>query len=204
MQTQLRAKENSAAVPQDARNAPVIAAAASVAIGKIVRPQGRHGALRLYPSVEVSVLTGSPALRQVTLIHPDGAAEERGVLSLKPYKVFVIMQLADCQNMDEAERLAGAEVRAARAALAPLPQNDFFWEDLVAARIETASGPLGVLRDFFSTGSNDVWVVETPQGELLLPATDEVIEHVDLERRRIVVRPLDGLLDACLHVRHAH
>jgi 16S rRNA processing protein RimM len=44
------------------------------------------------------------------------------------------------------------------------------------------------------TGANEVFIVHGPRGEILLPNTEEVIEHVDLEARRITVTPLPGLL----------
>ncbi|MBI3921450.1 MAG: hypothetical protein HY318_08550 [Armatimonadetes bacterium] len=50
---------------------------------------------------------------------------------------------------------------------------------------------MGPVEDVLETGSNDVYV--TPRG--LIPATREVVESISLERRRIVIRPLPGLLE---------
>jgi hypothetical protein len=44
-----------------------------------------------------------------------------------------------------------------------------------------------------STGSNDVYVVRGPRGELLLPALDDVVLEVNVKTRRITVEVPEGL-----------
>jgi ribosomal 30S subunit maturation factor RimM len=39
-----------------------------------------------------------------------------------------------------------------------------------------------------------VFVVRKDHQECLIPATDEVVVHVDLEGQTMVIRPLEGLL----------
>jgi 16S rRNA processing protein RimM len=50
------------------------------------------------------------------------------------------------------------------------------------------------LEEIVPTGSNDVFVVRKDLEECLIPATDEVVVHVDLEGRTMIVRPIEGLL----------
>jgi ribosomal 30S subunit maturation factor RimM len=38
-------------------------------------------------------------------------------------------------------------------------------------------------------------VVNGPRGEIWLPAIADVIQQVDLEQGRVVVRPMEGLLE---------
>jgi 16S rRNA processing protein RimM len=42
---------------------------------------------------------------------------------------------------------------------------------------------------------NDVWVVKKGTKEILIPAVKAIIQHVDLENKRITIHSLDGLLD---------
>jgi 16S rRNA processing protein RimM len=44
------------------------------------------------------------------------------------------------------------------------------------------------------TGSNDVYVVQGELGELLIPAIEDVVKSVELEKGRIVVELIPGLL----------
>ncbi len=54
---------------------------------------------------------------------------------------------------------------------------------------------LGIIDDIFNTGSNDVYVVKNKQGkQILLPGIPEVLKKVELEKGRITVHLLEGLM----------
>jgi 16S rRNA processing protein RimM len=55
-------------------------------------------------------------------------------------------------------------------------------------------GLLGEVVETIITGANDVWVVEGPLGQVLLPVIDDVVISIDEETGQIVVKALDGLL----------
>ncbi len=44
------------------------------------------------------------------------------------------------------------------------------------------------------TGANDVYIVQGPRGEVLLPAIDECILDIDFDNQTMPVHLLDGLL----------
>jgi len=51
------------------------------------------------------------------------------------------------------------------------------------------------VRDVMELPANDVWVVNSGSKEFLIPAIKEVIRLVDLTGRRVVIRPLEGMLE---------
>ena len=52
---------------------------------------------------------------------------------------------------------------------------------------------LGTVEDILSTGSNDVYVVRQGKSEVLVPAIQDVVLEVDMEKGRITVELLEGL-----------
>ena len=55
---------------------------------------------------------------------------------------------------------------------------------------------MGNIVDIMVTGSNDVYVIKTPEGrQELIPAIKQVIKQIDLIRRTMHIDPLPGLLD---------
>jgi 16S rRNA processing protein RimM len=67
-------------------------------------------------------------------------------------------------------------------------------KDLDGCAVVTESGEtLGVLKDVYPTGSNDVFVVRSTDREYLIPALKEVVLSVDTAARRILVRLPAGL-----------
>lgn len=62
--------------------------------------------------------------------------------------------------------------------------------------IDEAAGQVGVIREIDdSVAANPLLVVDTPQGETLIPAADEFVQHVDDAARTITLRLPEGLLD---------
>ena len=53
---------------------------------------------------------------------------------------------------------------------------------------------LGTLADIIETGSNDVYVVQGPDGEALIPAIPDVVQDVDISGGVITVEAVPGLL----------
>ena len=79
----------------------------------------------------------------------------------------------------------------------PLEENENFITDLIDMEVYTDEDKrLGILRDVLQTGANDVYVVETEEGkEVLLPAIPSCILKVDVEKARMTVHILEGLLE---------
>jgi 16S rRNA processing protein RimM len=61
--------------------------------------------------------------------------------------------------------------------------------------VTTAGESLGILKDIFATGSNDVYVVRQGRREYMIPALEDVVVEIDLTRRVMTISPYDGLLD---------
>ncbi|MEJ2549349.1 MAG: ribosome maturation factor RimM [Anaerolineales bacterium] len=81
--------------------------------------------------------------------------------------------------------------------LAPLPEGEFFHWQIVGLHVITTAGEeLGTIEEIMETGANDVYLVRDSTGkEILLPAIESVIQDVDLENERIVVRLIPGLIE---------
>ena len=52
----------------------------------------------------------------------------------------------------------------------------------------------GTLSETINRGASDIYVVKTANGERMIPAVDEFIDRIDLEKG-VFVRPIPGMLD---------
>jgi len=92
----------------------------------------------------------------------------------------------------QAEALRGKELQA--PPLSSLGEGTYYHHQIIGMGVEDENGAvLGRVADVFATGSNDVYVVRGDRGDLLLPATDEVIRRIDVERGSMTVEVLEGL-----------
>ena len=108
----------------------------------------------------------------------------------------MLLDLEGLDNVEDAEPFRGAEVYIRRDDLDRDEEGAYYWFELVGLEVYLDDGRhLGTLNGILPTGGNDVYVVRTGQREILIPATREVIEEIDLDCGRITVREMEGLLD---------
>ena len=75
-----------------------------------------------------------------------------------------------------------------------LPEGKLYQHELFGFGVVDEDGNrLGELVEIIETGANDVYVVRTPEGELLLPAIKSVILNIDIDAKRITAHLLEGL-----------
>lgn len=165
-----------------------------VEIGPIVNCHGVHGELRLLPhnpDSDAAVLESG-----VVLLWPDGRRRAGAVRGARRHKRFLLVRLDGVEDADSAEALVGCTLAVPRAAL-PEPGGDAVYHaDLLGCAVETTAGEvLGTVEGMLVTGSADVCVVRDGRREVLVPLIADVVAELDVAGRRLVVRPIPGLLD---------
>src|SRR5215470_7342405 len=157
--------------------------AALVAVGRIVRTQGRRGEVRVEP------LTDAPErlseLRECWLV-PPAAGQRHAVESVWFQGGVPVVKLAGSDTLTDAEALVGRLVAIPRAAVRPLPADRYYAFDLVGCVVETPEGEgLGTLVEVLVGPEHDYWTVERDGRTWLLPAVAAIVERVDLAARRV-------------------
>ena len=105
------------------------------------------------------------------------------------------LKLRGVQTREEARDLQGAEIAVPLTEAVPLPDGSFYGAEMIGVRVVTLTGEaIGTLREVIATGSNDVYVVRGPDGEVLVPAIADVVRGFDPGRRELTVELIEGLL----------
>ena len=125
---------------------------------------------------------------------PSGERRTLKVVKSKPFQARLIVHFEGVGDRTAAEALHGADLTVPRSAVKPLSDGRHYRFELMGLSARTPRGEdVGRVKDVFATGSNDVYVLEGPRGEILLPALPEVIVSVDIEGGVLVVEPPKGL-----------
>lgn len=165
----------------------------SLTIGEITAPFSRFGEVKV--RLETDFPERFARLSSVTLRFPSGETRLYDVEGARLHKGQVLLKLRGIASIDEAETLRNALVQIQPEQAVTLPANEFYIHDLLGCEVVTADGcVLGPLTSVLRSGANDVYVVGQGKGEILLPAVKDVVQEVDMQRRRIVVTPTPGLL----------
>lgn len=164
-------------------------------VGIITSTHGIRGDVKVYPT------TDSPdrflSVEQVWL-KPAGKEEKTllEIAQVRFQKNMVLLRFRGFDSINDVEQFRGAELYVDREHAAPLGENEYYIADLLGMQVYTDEDEmLGTLKDVLETGANDVYIVDTPKGELMIPAIRQCILHVDVEQGRMTVHLLPGLED---------
>jgi len=165
-----------------------------ITVGKIIGTHGIKGQMKLKSySGNADSLS---AVRSITLKSPAGTLQEFSINSFKANSGKFIIGLQDFDDINQVQSFLGSEVCLKRDQLPGLEEDEYYWSDLIGLQVFTDDGTLlGTIADIFETGSSDIYVVRGEAREYLIPAIADVIKMVDPAGGKIVITPLDGLLD---------
>jgi 16S rRNA processing protein RimM len=163
-------------------------------VGRVARAHGTRG------QVIVNLDTDFPETRfqpgAELFIERNGKLEALRLTTVRFQRERPVIGIDGIETMNDAETLAGCELRVPRAQLAPLPGGMFYRHDLMGCRVETRDGaPVGVVSDVEGTLGGSRLVVDATGGEVLIPLATEICTTIDVARKRIVVEPPEGLLE---------
>ena len=110
----------------------------------------------------------------------------------------LVFKFRGVDSISDAEPLRGAEVRVPESERFGLPEDEFYYSDLVGCTVvERSSGrPVGEVKEFLEQGGNGLLqVLDARRREVLIPFNRAICVEVDLDAKRIEIDPPEGLLE---------
>jgi 16S rRNA processing protein RimM len=160
---------------------------------RIGRPHGLRG------EVTVQVRTDDPDGRFVVGAVFPTEPPARGPLTLRSVRVHqgtYLLGFEGHPDRSAAEALRGTLLLVADEDLGEGDEEGWREEDLLGFAVTLPDGTaLGTVAGLQLRPVQDLLVVRTPRGEVLVPFVDELVPEVDEEARRVVVDPPPGLLE---------
>jgi 16S rRNA processing protein RimM len=155
-----------------------------VELGVVRGAYGVKGWLRVQPhSPQAEVLRGA---RHWWLL---GDSPRRvKVMAVRRHGAGLVAKWADCETPEQAERLRGTIVGAARSEFPPAGKGEVYWVDLIGLSVISRSGvELGAVSDVLSSGAQELLEVRQNERVLLVPMVKRHVESIDLARREVRV-----------------
>ena len=163
-------------------------------VGSILDTHGLRGELKVFPTTDdpgrydylEDVILEDKSGKQITLV----------VEKVRYFKNLVIVKFKDLDNINDVEQYKKCNLYVTRENAVELEEDEYFVADLIGLTAKTDEGEkLGQIKDVLTTGANDVYVIDTKEGELLVPAIHDCVQEVDLEAGVMTLHLLPGLRD---------
>lgn len=160
-----------------------------VPIGKVLKTQGIKGELKIFPYVDFL-----EHIDKLDALFIDD--KEFRVQNVRAQKDFFIMKLEGIESINDGELFRGELIKIPKERLRKLSPGEFFWHDLIGMTVVDEEGrSYGKIKSIFPTGSNDVFVIESGDKEILLPAIKDVVRKVALQEKKIIIHLMEGLFE---------
>ena len=167
----------------------------AILVGVVARTHGNRG------EVIVNSETDFPEARfhegaQLMSRRKDGSPATMEVATMRMHQGRPVILFKGVASMNDAELLAGMELRVAEDDLDELLEDgEFYQRDLIGCAVVTESGDhIGEVTAVEGERGAMRLVVKSRRNEVLIPLADPICT-VDVKAKRITVRPPDGLLE---------
>jgi len=163
-----------------------------ILVGQVV---GAHGVRGM---VKVEIITQKPEKRfaKGSSLWFAKIGRWLEVESVQPHQSILLVKFAGIDDRDAAMALFPSEIKINKADLEPLPEDEYYYFQLVGLMIYSEGVLLGTLVDILETGANDVFVIAREgKKDLLVPFLKNIIEEVDLAAKRLDIKLPAGLLE---------
>ena len=166
----------------------------AILVGVVARTHGNRGEVIVNPETDFP----EERFRKGARLWTRRRASEPStleVVTMRMHQGRPVILFSGVGSMNDAELLAGQELRTDEVDAGLLPEGEFFHRDLIGCEVVTEAGEVvgrvtGVQADTVQARL----VVAGKRSELLIPLADAICT-VDVAAKRITVRPPEGLLE---------
>jgi len=95
-----------------------------------------------------------------------------------------------------AEKIAKKKLAITSDQIERLPENEFYEYELIGCSVKTTNGAVhGIVEDIINNPGNDLLKIKKEEKHVLVPIVKALIEKIDTEKREIIIRDIEGLID---------
>ena len=152
-----------------------------ILIGKIVKPQGVNGELKVYPND-----TNLEQYKNITKIYLDN--QEIIVKKWAVRSGFFYLTIPNCKDRNQAELYRGKDVYVDDEQI-NLNPNTYFTEDIIGCEIyDESDNYISTVLDIENYGATDIFVVQEDGRQYMVPFVTKIFCNVDTKSKKITAK----------------
>ncbi|MGB3212766.1 MAG: ribosome maturation factor RimM [Desulforhopalus sp.] len=162
-------------------------------LGKVAKAHGLRGEVKIFS------YSGQPenflGYKEIVLVDISGKLSSAlAVGKVRIQGKSAIVQLSTIDSRNKAEGIEGMGVLLAKNLLPDTAEDEYYWYQYEGKLVLDQSGrTIGRVDSLFNNGAQDILVVKSGDGEILIPVTRHIVVQETAEG--LVVNPPPGLLD---------
>ena len=165
-----------------------------ILVGVVARTHGNRGEVIVNSETDFPESRFRPGVELQTRLK-NGVPTTLVVNRARMHQGRPVIEIEGYRSIGEAEALAGCELRVPVSVQQPLPRGTYYHHQLIGSDVVTEEGTsLGRVTAVEGGTGTSRLVVRGVRRELQIPLASDICA-VDVDARRIVVRPPEGLLD---------
>ena len=164
------------------------------AVGVIAKVFGVKGEVKIH-SYSRSFDEFEP-LASVLVGKSEEKVVERKIEKVTPRGNDIYIKFYEVNDRNASEALVGHFLFVEETAQKRLAPGEFFVDDIIGMSVcNSRKKLLGVIKDVVRYPAQDVYIVKTGEGEVMVPAVRDIVRVVDVKNRTITITPPEGLFD---------
>ncbi|KAB3535193.1 16S rRNA processing protein RimM [Alkaliphilus pronyensis] len=159
-------------------------------VGKIVNTHGIKGGLKVVPTTDYP-----ERFEELEYVYLDKTTKLT-INKIQYVKNMVIVTFQDYGDINLVEGFKGKALYIDESQRRELPEDTYYIIDLIGIDVYTVDEVyLGKVKDIIQTGPSEVYVIRNDEGkEVMIPAVKEFMPVIDIEAKKIIVKPIEGMI----------
>lgn len=168
-----------------------------IRVGKIVNTHGLKGEVKVLPLTDN--IDRFEKLESVFIENENSPTQIERVWYKKG---FVMLKFKPYDDINDVIKLKDKYIVIDERDAIKLPEDSYFIYQIIGINVYCSDGrELGEIVDVLQPGGNDVYVVHNKvsskdsKKEYLIPAIKEVVKFIDIENKKMIIEPIEGLIE---------
>lgn len=159
-----------------------------VLVGKLVNTHGLKGEVRILSEFKYKDRVFLPGMK--IYIGRDKVCEE--IVSYRHHKIFEMIMMKGYNNINQVLKYKGEYVFVNKEDI-KLNPGEYLDEDIIGLIVIVDKKVMGVVKRIEKHNRNEILVVKSVDKNYLIPYNFDIIENVDLEKKEMSVKNIQGL-----------
>lgn len=159
-----------------------------VLVGKLVNTHGLKGEVRILSEFKYKDRVFLPGMK--IYIGRDKVCEE--IVSYRHHKIFEMIMMKGYNDINQVLKYKGEYVFVNKEDI-KLNPGEYLDEDIIGLIVIVDKKVMGVVKRIEKHNRNEILVVKSVDKNYLIPYNFDIIENVDLEKKEMSVKNIQGL-----------